>query len=386
MRTVGAEQNYDAIVVGARAAGAATGMLLARAGWRVLLVDRSQYGADTLSTHALMRGGVMQLQRWGLLGEIRDAGTPAVRRTNFHYGDHVVPIGIRELHGVDALYAPRRTVLDSILVDAAWDAGVEIVYGARVTGLRRAADGRVGGIAVETEGAEAIADARIVIGADGAGSKIARLVEAPNGYARRDAGALIYNYFSGLTDDLYDFFFVPGTAAGVIPTNDGLANVFVGLPPARLAVEGRRDGVDAVFRAVLREAAPEIAAMLDGVAPETRFRSFAGLPGHLRRARGPGWALVGDAGYFKDPITAHGLTDALRDAELLTRSLLHTGDAAAYEATRDLLSRPFLDLTTTIASFEWDLTELASLHRALKVATDEETSVLAAFDANSVAA
>src|SRR5262249_49178953 len=154
-------------------------------------------------------------------------------------------------------------------------AGVEIVYGARVTGLRRAAEGRVGGITVETEDGEAIADARIVIGADGAGSKIARLVEAPNSYSRRDASALVYGYFPRLTDDLYDFFFAPAAAAGVIPTNDGLANVFVGLPPARLATEGRRDGVDAVFRAVLREAAPEIAGVLDGVAPETRFRSFA---------------------------------------------------------------------------------------------------------------
>jgi 2-polyprenyl-6-methoxyphenol hydroxylase-like FAD-dependent oxidoreductase len=386
MRTVGSEAEYDAIVVGARAAGAATGMLLARAGRRVLLVDRAQYGADTLSTHALMRGAVMQLKRWGLLDEIRNAATPAIRRSNFHYGDHVVPVEISDVHGVDALYAPRRTVLDSILVDAAWDAGVEIVYGLTVTDVRRTADGRVRGIAAETSDGEAIADAEIVIGADGAGSKIARLVEAPNGYSRRNAGALVYGYFADLTDDLYDFFFAPGAAAGVIPTNDRLANVFVGLPRARLAIEGRRDGVDAVFRAVLREAAPEIAAALDGVAPRTRFRSFPGLPGHLRRARGPGWTLVGDAGYFKDPITAHGLTDALRDAELLTRSLLNTGDAAAYEATRDLLSRPFLDLTTTIASYEWDLTELASLHRALKVATDEETSVLAALDAQRVAA
>jgi flavin-dependent dehydrogenase len=136
----------------------------------------------------------------------------------------------------------------------------------------------------------------------------------------------------------------------------------------------------------LREAAPEIAAILHGSAPVGRFRSFPGLPAHLRRAHGPGWALVGDAGYFKDPITAHGITDALRDAELLTRSLLRYGNGAAYEATRDLLSRPLLDATTALASYDWDMHEVAVLHRELKVATDEEVSLLAGLDAVALGA
>src|SRR5215211_8358862 len=110
---------YDAVVVGARAAGAATAMLVARAGLRVLVVDRSRYGADTLSTHALMRGGVVQLHRWGLLDRIIEAGTPAVRRTTFRYGGDEVAVQIKPSHGVDALYAPRRTILDPVLVDAA---------------------------------------------------------------------------------------------------------------------------------------------------------------------------------------------------------------------------------------------------------------------------
>src|SRR5215470_20037616 len=97
--TIGAARTYDAIVVGARAAGAATAMLLGRAGRRVLLVDRSAYGADTLSTHALMRGGVLQLRRWGLLDAIRAAGTPALRRAVFHYGDEIVDLAVTEQHG-----------------------------------------------------------------------------------------------------------------------------------------------------------------------------------------------------------------------------------------------------------------------------------------------
>jgi flavin-dependent dehydrogenase len=383
---IGSTDAYDAIVVGARAAGAATAMLLARAGKRVLLVDRARYGADTLSTHALMRAGVMQLHRWGVLDRIREAGTPAIRRTHFHYGNEVVPVRMSEQHGVDALFAPRRTVLDPILVDAAWDAGADLVYGARVTGLRRAADGRVTGISADVKGdAGAVAEAPIVIGADGMGSTVAKLVDAPNSYRRTETGAYIYGYFPGLAPDLYDWYFPAGGAAGVMPTNDGLAAVFVGVKPERFVTD-RVMGLDSLFRALLRELAPELANTLAGVAPAAGYRSFPGRPGHLRRAHGPGWALVGDAGYYKDPIVAHGITDALRDAELLSRSLLTTGSAAAFESTRDMLARPVLDIASSLAAFDADLDQVRMLHRALKVAMDEEIAVLAALDEAEFAA
>src|ERR687897_1284149 len=138
---------YDVVVVGARAAGAATAYLLARSGLHVLLVDRGRYGTDTLSTHALMRGGVLQLSRWGLLDEIIAAGTPPVRRTTFRYADAVVPITVKSSFGVDALYAPRRTVLDPVLVDAALAAGADVRFGVTVTGLQRDTDGSVIGVA-----------------------------------------------------------------------------------------------------------------------------------------------------------------------------------------------------------------------------------------------
>ena len=128
---------HDVVVVGARAAGAATAMLLARAGLDVLVVDRSRYGADTLSTHAIMRAGVMQLHRWGLLDAIVAAGTPAVRTTSFTYASASLPIPVKPIHGVDALYAPRRTVLDPILVDAARAAGAVMEYGTTITGVTR---------------------------------------------------------------------------------------------------------------------------------------------------------------------------------------------------------------------------------------------------------
>ena len=372
-------QEYDAIVVGARAAGAATAMLLGRAGKRVLLVDRSAYGADTLSTHALLRGGVLQLHRWGLLDAIRRAGTPPIRRTRFHYGDDVVDVAIRAQHGFDALYAPRRTVLDRILVDAAVDAGVDVMYGLRVTDLLRDRDGRVAGIrGKRTEHVETVA-APIVIGADGLNSTIARLVEAPTERETTTASAFIYGYFAGIGTDAYDWYFRPGVSAGVIPTNAGVANVFIGLPPTRFLGDARTYGVETVFRAVLHAAAPEVARSLANVVPASRFRSFPGWHGHLRRAHGPGWALVGDAGYFKDPLTAHGITDALRDAELLARSLLETGDAARYQRERDVFARPFLDLTAKTAAYDWDLTGIAALHAQMKTTIDAEIAMLSAL-------
>src|SRR5689334_2337745 len=126
---------YDALVVGARCAGAATAMLMARKGMRVLLIDRAGYGTDTVSTHALMRGGVLQLHRWGLLSRLQEAGTPPVRETTFHYGDETVTVAIKPSNGVNALYAPRRTLLDSTLVDAAREAGVTVCRGQTLVGL-----------------------------------------------------------------------------------------------------------------------------------------------------------------------------------------------------------------------------------------------------------
>src|SRR5262249_20054095 len=150
-------------------------MLLARQGLRVLVVDRDRYGTDTLSTHALMRGGVLLLSRWGVLEPVLKAGTPPVRQTRFDYGDDRVRVGIKPSPGVPALYAPRRTVLDRLLVDAARAAGAQIRYGVTVAGLLRGGSGRVVGVhGRDRAGAPFTAHARITIGADGIRSTVAR--------------------------------------------------------------------------------------------------------------------------------------------------------------------------------------------------------------------
>jgi 2-polyprenyl-6-methoxyphenol hydroxylase-like FAD-dependent oxidoreductase len=183
---------YDALVIGARCAGAATAMLMARRGMRVLAVDRGAYGSDTPSTHALMRGGVLQRRRWGLLPRLAAPGTPAVRSTVFHYGEEVVDITIRPGDGVDALCAPRRTVLDALLVDAAWGAGAEVRHGHSLIELTRRPDGRVAGaVLADPEGRRVEIAADLLVGADGVASTVARQVEAPVTREARQATAVI---------------------------------------------------------------------------------------------------------------------------------------------------------------------------------------------------
>lgn len=375
------KRKYDALVVGARCGGAATAMLMARQGLDVLMIDRGEYGSDTLSTHALMRGAVLQLHRWGLLPRLIEAGTPPVRRTNFHYGDEAVSIAIKPSHGVDALYAPRRTVLDRLLADAAWEAGAELRYGHVLTALKRRPDGRVSGAVVTApDGRHVEVDADLVVGADGLGSRVAQLVEAPILHAGRHMVAAIYGHWSGLAAEGYGWHYRPGVAAGVIPTNAGQTCVFVAVPPERFRDELRRD-VEGSYHRVLVELSSDLAEAVAAARLPGRFWAFAGRKGFLRRPVGPGWALVGDAGYFKDPLTAHGMTDALRDAEMLARAAA-TGTPDAFEdyaRTRDALSLPLFEATDAIASFEWDLDTLRVHHANLNAAMKREVEHMAGF-------
>jgi flavin-dependent dehydrogenase len=371
---------HDVVVVGARAAGASTALLLARAGLHVLLVDRGAYGSDTLSTHALMRGGVLQLCRWGVLDSVIAAGTPPVRRATFRYADQVVPMAIKPSHGVSALYAPRRTVLDPILVDAAIAAGAEARFAVAVADVQRDRDGTVTGVVGRHhDGREVRAGARIVVGADGVRSAIAAHVGASFDRVGSGVGSTTYGYWLDVDVDGYQWNFHPDAASGVIPTNDGLVCVFASATPQRI---GR--GGAATICEIVAAADPDLGARLAAAAPPPT-RTFAGLPGYVRRSFGPGWALVGDAGYFKDPLSAHGITDALRDAELLARAVVEILDhgieerdaLAGYQATRDALSRELFDVIDVICGHRWSDDEIGDLLLRLSAAMSDEVDVLA---------
>ncbi|NMO92710.1 NAD(P)/FAD-dependent oxidoreductase [Actinomycetospora sp. TBRC 11914] len=378
--------HHDAVVVGGRCAGAATALLLAEAGLDVLLLESGRRGTDTLSTHALMRGAVVQLDRWGLLEEIVAAGTPAIRATEFHYGEDTVTVAARP--GSTPLRAPRRTVLDPVLLDAAQARGADVRCATRVTDVVRDASGRVRGVeyAERGTGTTGTALAPITIGADGRRSTIAEAVDAGYEHRGHASGALLLAYWSGFGLDRYRWFYGPGVTAGVVPTNDGRACVWAGAPSDRF--DTLRGQLDTGYRDLLAEAAPALAGEMAGGRMEGPVRGFRGVPGHRRTAAGPGWALVGDAGYFKDPLTAHGITDALRDAELLARAVLAAPSPGAaqrdalrgYQETRDRLSAELEAITERLASYAWDLTELRDLLPALSRSMQPEVEALRALD------
>ncbi len=368
---------YDVVVVGARAAGASTAMLLARAGLDVLVLDRQGYGSDTLSSHALMRGAVARLANWGLLDTVWANETPVISSTVFSYGDRTVPLDIKPEPGVAGLAAPRRTVLDRILVDAARASGARVVHQASVLDLLRTADGRVDGVRVALDdGSELEVHADLVIGADGLRSTVARMVDAPITRRGEHASAYTVRYYTGFETDrnAFRWMYRPGVGGGVIPTSHGAVCLFTGMEPDAFRRTGRAD-VAAAHRDNAAALSPELPAAIDAATPIGPMRSFPGVRGQFRKPHGPGWLLVGDAGYFKDPYAAHGITDAFRDAELVTQAVL-TGDHAGYETRRDELSLPLFEVLDRVASYAWDLEDLMGLHlqfsKAMK-AEDEAT-------------
>jgi flavin-dependent dehydrogenase len=368
----------DVVIVGARCAGAATALLLARAGARVVVLDRGRYGTDTLSTHALMRGAVLQLHRWGVLPAIVEQGTPAVTATTFSYSHEDVTIRIEPKYGVDGLYAPRRTLLDGVLSAVAVESGAEVVYGVTVDGLLTDPGGRVRGVTASAGGHRHDIEADLVIGADGLYSTVARRVGASPIVTGTHAAGVLYSYWSGLDETAYRWIFRPRGSVGTIPTNGGTC-VFAAIPAPRFRQEVRGDPVVA-YRRLLREVCPELADRLAGATQLEGVHGFGGHPGFIKRSTGPGWALVGDAGYFKDPATAHGITDALRDAELLSRAVLAgTADAMnEFETTRLELSRRLFEITDEIASFPAEA-QLQTLHREFSAEMSREVRFLASL-------
>lgn len=388
------DTSLDVVVVGGRVAGASTALLLARAGLSVALVDRGQRGSDSLSTHAMMRGGILQLSRWGVLARVVAAGTPAVRRTVFHYPDgEDVDVSIRPRAGVDALYAPRRHVLDRLLVEAAEEAGVRVLHETTVTSLRHDADGRVAGVVGRTRtGTPVDLAAGLTIGADGIRSRVAEQTGAATTWRGRTASAVLYRYVDDPGGDGYEWTYGAGAAAGVIPTNDGASCLFVSTTPERMR-RLRRLGVERAVDDLLATAGPAAVERAQGLRPLSPVRGWAGVPGFARESAGRGWALVGDAGYFKDPITSHGMTDALRDAELLARQVLaaHSGVVdepvalRRYQETRDRLSRQLFETTELVAAYDWDAEGIRALLRRFSTAMGDEVEHLESLDAVAVA-
>jgi flavin-dependent dehydrogenase len=362
----------EAIVVGARCAGAATAMLLARMGHRVLLLDRARFPSDIPHGHFIHRHGPRLLQQWGLLESVVQSDCPAVTRFTLDLGDF--PLTGRDLvrDGVAFGYGPRRRVLDSVLIDAAVAAGVEFRQGFTVDEYVAEGNG-VAGIRGRSHhgGAPITERARITIGADGRNSSLARAVRAP---VYEDAPSLTCWYFCYWSDAPVDGLEIYVRGRNVIftfPTNDGLTAVFIAWDVVEF--ERVRQNVEQAFLNVLR-GAPALEERIRSGRRAGRFYGTADLPNFFRKPYGSGWALAGDAGHHKDPYLALGICDAFRQAELLAAAV-HEGlsgvrpmeDALAdYERDRNASAMNDYRENLQMARFEPPPPEAFGLRAALR--------------------
>lgn len=341
---------YDVIVVGARVAGSASAMLLARAGLSVLAVDKAAFPSDTLSTHQVQLPGIARLERWGLLGRIAAAGTPATRRVRFDPGPVVLEGSYPAFEAIDALYSPRRSLLDTILVEAAREAGAEVRERFTVEEIV-ITDGRATGVrGRDRDGASTIESARVVIGADGRHSLVAKTMR-PRSYHEKPALTFAYyTYWDGVPIDGGEMYGRPRRLIGAWPTNDGLVMTYVAGPIDEFR-EFRSDIETNMLSAL--DQAGDLGERVRGGARAERYYGTALTGNYFRTPYGPGWALVGDAGLAMDPVTGQGISDAFRDAELLSNAIaagLNGGatlDAALaeYERARNNTVKPMYHFT-----------------------------------------
>ena len=362
------DKDYDVIVVGARCAGSPTAMLLAQQGHRVLMVDRATFPSDTLSTHVVQAPAVAALSRWGLLDAVLATGCPPIETYSFDFGPATISGTPRAVDGYSAAYAPRRYLLDKILLDAARDAGVEVREGFNMDDVL-IEDGAAIGIQGHDDAGAVSFRSRVVVGADGRNSHVARIVVAGAYEERARLQYAYYTYWRDLPVDGFEIFIRPDRGFAAAATNEGLTMVVVGWPYAQK--EAYKADVETNYLATL-QLAP---AFAERVAAATRVEPFVGgaVPGFFRVPFGPGWALVGDAGYTKDPITAQGICDAFRDAEAcataIHRSLTgedsYAAAMAGYQRARDAAAGAIYGFTSELATLAPPPVEMQALIGAI---------------------
>jgi 2-polyprenyl-6-methoxyphenol hydroxylase-like FAD-dependent oxidoreductase len=372
---------YDAIVVGARCAGSTTAILLARRGHRVLLVDRARFPSDTVSTHNILHRGLVKLHELGLYERIAATGCPELNKRTRDDGDFPLTGYVpKSAEGLPVAMCPRRTVLDKILVDAAVEAGVQLREGCSVRELRFDGDRVVGVHGTTRSGRAYVEHARLVIGADGRNSFVAATVCAPKYREMPPIACWYYTYWPGVQD--------LGHVSGArgrrhlifLPTHGGLTCVLVGWPADEF---GRvRANVEAEYREAARIVSPTIAERLEDNSPAERFYGIADVPNFFRKPHGSGWALVGDAGHHRDPVGAHGISDAVRDASVLAEEVhaAFVGDKAMeqaldeYERRRNEATFPLYEQNCRVAAFVPPSADELRIRAALRVAGQEDVN------------
>jgi 2-polyprenyl-6-methoxyphenol hydroxylase-like FAD-dependent oxidoreductase len=326
----------------------------------VLLVDKASFPSDTLSTHQIQVPGVARLASWGLLDRLRATNAPGMRRVHFDQGADLVLDGTFPDGG--EIYSVRRTRLDTLLVEAAAEAGAEVRQNFRVDEILIEAGVVVGIRGSGRDGASVVERARTVVGADGHRSLVAQAVDAPRYQDRGPMTCAYYSYFADWPTSGLEIYGRARRATGLMPTNDGLTCVFTSWPHSEFHVY--RADIEANFLATCEQMG--LGERLRAAKRVERFYGTADLPNFFRKPFGPGWALVGDAGYVLDPITGQGIGDAFRDAELLAQAMDGRMSLATYEKKRNAAARPMFEMTTQLASFAPPPPQNVFLLKALK--------------------
>jgi flavin-dependent dehydrogenase len=378
---------YDSIIIGARCAGAPLAMLLARKGYRILLLDKAQFPSDTVSTHLIWHGGLARAKRWGMLDGIARLGAPPIRRIRLDIGEFELAGCPPPVDGIDYALAPRRTVLDKFLLNAAVEAGAELREGFYVNEIVTE-QGRVAGIRGRAHGQIVVEKARIVVGADGSGSMVAHAVGASKYNTRPSTATAYYSYWEGgpRSDD-FATYMKPDRGGAMLPTNDGLTCVVAGWNDTAFDPKARPEQAYREFM----ESVPRMAWFLDNARQVEPLKGMRDLPGYLRQPWGDGWALAGDAGYHKHPLSAQGITDAFRDADFLCDALDEgfsgrgelKDSLANYQRRRDAAVMPMYESTCERARMQPFPPEVLALFRALRH-NQHETDRFFGTDAGTV--
>jgi flavin-dependent dehydrogenase len=375
---------YDVIVVGARCAGAPLAMLLARRGAKVLLVDRAAFPSDIPHGHFIHRHGPRRLHDWGVLPAIA-ARTPGVERVVFDIGDFPLRVNNLTENGVALGYGPRRMTLDKVLIDAAVAAGTEF-RDRFVVSEYALSDGQVVGIRGRTiDGREIEERATITVGADGRRSLLARTVAAAAYHEVPPLLCFYFSYWSGVESADLEVYARPAQRRVIFSfrTESDLFAVFAGLPMEEFP-EIHRDVEGAFMRTI--DLVPEYASRVRAGTREERLFGASDLPNFYRKAHGPGWALIGDAGVHKDPYMALGICDAFRDVQFLADAigagLSGSQPMAAalgeFERKRDAASNADYQANLAQARFEPPNPQLLAMRAAVRDRPEEATRMFKA--------
>ena len=348
----GGRSSYDAVVVGARCAGSPLATRLATQGWKVLLVDREPPPANTLSTHCLFPNTLARLAELGALQRIEVEHKVNLIEYGIRTFGHEVSGAFTPIGGFDRAATITRPVLDKALLEVAVAAGAETRFGEKVTGLVGAGtkDDPVRGVVME--GGEEI-EARWVLAADGRASTVASLLGLEKQRPLAGEMAFMFGYWRGLPPS--DRFFIDVIETGSLawsPCEDDLSLLILGIDPELTRGDATKrqltflDGLrkfDDWFDSDWLASAEQVGGI--HLAPETMLRGF------FRQATGPGWALVGDAGHFKNPSTAQGISDAIEQALHVADELTAGESLDGYEAWRDERAREHYEWSFDFARF-----------------------------------